>query len=143
MSPQIPPEPTTTSVHLPFDGGIERPPSRAEALEATWREYYRHAGEAPRNPAARDFLHHDLATALTRLIPADASVLEVGCGGGDLLAALPNARRQGIDYLPETIARARARHPGIGFEVEDALAPPADLPHRADAVICDRLCLQR
>ena len=74
------------------------------------------------------------------MIPADASVLEVGCGEGDLLAALPNARRQGIDYLPETIARARARHPGIGFEVEDAIAPPADLPHRADAVICDRLC---
>src|SRR5580704_12698346 len=110
MSPQIPPEPTTTSVHLPFDG-IERPPSRAEALEATWREYYRHAAEPPRNPAARDFLHHDLTAALARLIPADAAVLEVGCGEGDLLAGLPNARRRGIDYLPEAIARGRARHP--------------------------------
>jgi hypothetical protein len=66
-----------TSVHLPSDG-IERPTSRAEALEATWREYYRRAGEAPRHPAARDFLQHDLSTALARLIPADASVLEVG-----------------------------------------------------------------
>ena len=96
------PEPRT-SVHLPSDG-IERPPSRADALEATWREYYRRAAQAPRHPAARDFLHHDLGTALARLIPSDASVLEVGCGEGDLLAALP------------------------------------DLPHRADAVICDRLC---
>jgi len=118
----------------------ERPPSRAEALEATWREYYQRAGEAPRHPAARDFLHQDLITALARMIPTDASVLEVGCGEGDLLAALPNARRQGIDYLPETIARARSRHPDIGFEVEDAIAPPADLLQRADAVICDRLC---
>ena len=139
MAPQIPPEPTTTSVHLPPEGA-ERPPSRAEALEATWREYYRHAAEPPRNPAARDFLHQDLTAAFARLIPGDASVLEVGCGEGDLLAALPNARRQGIDYLPETVARGRTRHPEIGFEVEDALAPPADLLYRADAVICDRLC---
>ena len=119
---------------------VARPPSRAEALEATWRAYYQSASEAPRHPAARDFLHHDLQAALARLIPADASVLEVGCGEGDLLAALPNARRQGIDYLPETIARARARHPEIPFEVGDAIAPPGDLVPRADAVVCDRLC---
>jgi SAM-dependent methyltransferase len=118
----------------------DSPPSRTEALEATWREYYRRASEAPRHPAARDFLHLDLTAALARLIPSDASVLEVGCGEGDLLAALPNARRQGIDYLPETVARARARHPGIGFELGDAISPPPNLVHRADAVICDRLC---
>ena len=46
-------------------------------------------------------------------------MLEAGCGEGDLLAALPNARRMGIDYLPETIERARARHPDIRFEVGD------------------------
>ena len=119
---------------------IARPPSRAEALEATWRAYYQSAAEAPRHPAARDFLHRDLTEALARLIPVDASVLEVGCGEGDLLAALPNARRQGIDYLPETIGRARARHPEIAFEVGDAIAPPGDLVPRADAVVCDRLC---
>jgi SAM-dependent methyltransferase len=119
---------------------IARPPSRAEALEATWRAYYQSAAEAPRHPAARHFLHRDLEAALARLIPPDASVLEVGCGEGDLLAALPNARRQGIDYLPETIARARARHPEIAFEVGDAIAPAGDLVPRADAVVCDRLC---
>ena len=100
-------------------------PSRTEALEAAWREFYRAAGQAPPHPAARDFLHRDLTEALARLIPADAAVLEVGCGEGDLLAALPNARRMGIDYLPEVVARARARHPEIAFEVGDATAPGA------------------
>src|SRR6185312_3069151 len=73
-------------------------------------------------------------------VPSDASVLEVGCGEGDLLAALPNAHRQGIDYLPEVVARAKARHPEVAFEVGDAIAPPADVAARVDAVICDRLC---
>lgn len=124
----------------PLAAGDGRPPSRAEQLEATWREYYRSADEPPPHPAARDFLHRDLQEALARLIPADASVLEVGCGAGDLLAALPNERRHGIDYLPEVVARARQRHPHITFELGDAIAPPAEIAARADAVVCDRLC---
>ena len=131
---------TVPGPQAPPLGGDARPPSRAETLEATWREYYRHAAEPPRHPAARDFLHRDLQQALQRLIPSDASVLEVGCAGGDLLAALPNERRHGIDYLPEMVAQAQARHPEITFEVGDAVAAPADVAARADAVICDRLC---
>ena len=96
------------------------------------------------HPSARDFLHRDLKEAFARIIPADASVLEVGCGEGDLLAALPNARRMGIDYLPETIERARARHPDISFEVGDVTAAAAPRIGSTaagtwDAVICDRL----
>jgi SAM-dependent methyltransferase len=121
--------------------------SRAEALAAAWRAYYERAGEAPRHPAARDFLRDDVTAALARLIPADASVLEVGCGEGALLAALPNQHRAGVDYLPELVARARARHPDIAFDVADATAPedaaarlgPAGA-ERFDAVVCDRLC---
>ena len=119
-----------------------KPPSRTEALEATWREFYRRAGEAPRH-AGGDFLHQDLIAALGRMIPADASVLEVGCGEGELLAALSSGRRKGIDYLPEVIERARARHPEIAFEVGDATAVTAEIGpslDRFDAVICDRLC---
>jgi SAM-dependent methyltransferase len=125
---------------IDLGGASEAPPSRAEALEATWREFYRRAGEAPRHPAARDFLQQDLTAALARLVPDDASVLEVGCAEGDLLAALPNPRRKGSDYLPEVIARARARHPELAFEVADATADPRPSLERFDAVICDRLC---
>jgi SAM-dependent methyltransferase len=118
-------------------------PSRAEALEAAWREFHRTAGQAPPHPAARDFLQRDLTEALARMVPADAAVLEVGCGEGELLAALPNARRMGIDYLPEVVARARARHPDVAFEVGDATSGQGADPVALgtwDAVVCDRLC---
>jgi SAM-dependent methyltransferase len=124
-------------------------PSRSEALEAAWREYYRHAAEPPAHPQARDAMYRDLEGALARLIPSDASVLEAGSGGGDLLAFLPNSVKHGIDYLPEVVAAARARHPSLSFEVGDitsrsgsaatGAAPLAEV-RRFDAVVCDRLC---
>jgi len=86
-------------------------------------------------------MDRDLQGALARLIPADASVLEAGCGLGDLLAALPNAERQGIDWLPEIVERASARHPGIPFSVEDAAHQSGgDVRRTWDAIVCDRLC---
>jgi 2-polyprenyl-3-methyl-5-hydroxy-6-metoxy-1,4-benzoquinol methylase len=113
--------------------------SRSEALASAWREFYaRGDREGPRHPAARDFLADDLKQALARLIPPDASVLEVGSGAGDLLAALPNPVRTGVDARPEAVAAARARHPGIKFEHAEAPAL-GELP-RFDAIICDRLC---
>src|SRR5439155_1532135 len=50
-----------------------------------------------------------------------------------------------INYLPEVVERARARHPEIGFEVGDIVATAAARIEPAasgtwDAVICDRLC---
>jgi SAM-dependent methyltransferase len=116
------------------------PGSRAEALAVAWREYYAGAGQtSPSHPAARDFMHQDLRRALERLVPADASVLEVGCGAGDLLGALGGrAVRTGIDMLPEVIEEARRRHPDVTFQVAEA--PALEGLPRFDAVICDRLC---
>jgi len=125
------------------------PPSRSDALVASWRDFFLNGEDPPRHPAARDFMDRDLQSALARLIPADATVLEAGSGFGDLLASLPNGVRKGIDFLPEMVDRARARHPGITFDVDDACAPdpvlgpgaqPRSQSRGWDAIICDRLC---
>jgi SAM-dependent methyltransferase len=113
--------------------------SRSETLIAAWRAYYQRASrEAPAHPSARDFLNEDLAAALGRLVPEDASVLEVGCGTGRLLASLRNRVRAGVDMLPEVIEEARRAHPGISFDVAEA--PALEGVGRHDAVVCDRLC---
>src|SRR5262245_38559834 len=113
--------------------------TRSEALAEAWRDYFRRAAlEAPRHPAARDYLTEDPKAALGRLIPEDVSVLEVGCGAGDLLAGLPHRTRMGVDMMPEVVAEARRRHPEIRFETAEATALE-EVP-RFGAIVCDRLC---
>jgi len=62
--------------------------------------------------------------AIERLIkfavPEGASVLEIGCGTGDLLAALHPADGLGVDLSPRIVAVARGKHPHLRFEVADA-----------------------
>lgn len=50
----------------------------------------------------------------------DNSVLEVGCGSGDLLAGIAGNKKVGIDFSEEAIAWAKEKHAGIDFKVMDA-----------------------
>jgi SAM-dependent methyltransferase len=110
-----------------------------QGLTEAWQAYYRKAAiELPAHPAARGFLERDLRETLARWIPPDASVLDVGCGTGELLASLPNPDRVGIASPPEVAAEARRRHPGLAIEAAEIdNLPPG---RRFDAVICNRLC---
>jgi SAM-dependent methyltransferase len=75
---------------------------------------------------------------MSRLISREAKVLEVGTGGGHVLAALPNPVRHGIDVLPEAVDAARWLDPTMDVQVDDALT--FSRSERYDAIICDRLC---
>jgi SAM-dependent methyltransferase len=57
------------------------------------------------------------------LIPPGKRVLELGCGRGDLLAALEPSYGVGVDFAPHTIARANELHPGLTFVLGDAEDP--------------------
>jgi len=54
------------------------------------------------------------------LVPPGARVLEVGCGVGDLLAALEPSHGLGVDLSPALIERARAKYPRPGLRFEAA-----------------------
>lgn len=58
-----------------------------------------------------------LAHYYNLIVPADASVLEIGCGSGELLARLKAARKTGVDLSPKQIAAARRRVPEAQFHV--------------------------
>jgi SAM-dependent methyltransferase len=53
-------------------------------------------------------------------VPRGSSVIEIGCGVGDLLAELEPERGLGVDFSEEVIALARERHPQLEFRVADA-----------------------
>jgi ubiquinone/menaquinone biosynthesis C-methylase UbiE len=53
-------------------------------------------------------------------VPEGASVLELGCGPGDLLASLEPSRGVGIDFCETVVEHARSRHPDLTFLVADA-----------------------
>jgi len=72
------------------------------------------AGEAAR------WYHRLLERYYAFYIPPGQRVLEVGCGLGDLLAAVKPARGLGVDFSEATVELARIRHPELEFRVADA-----------------------
>jgi len=73
------------------------------------------AREARRGRLSRGY--HELVELVHRaIVPPGASVLELGAGEGDLLAALAPSDGVGVDVSPVMVAQARARHPGLRFE---------------------------
>jgi hypothetical protein len=67
------------------------------------------------------------------LIPPDASVLEVGCGSGELLKRINARRRVGIDLSEKRIALARENCPGCEFHAQAGEA--LDLGERFDCIV--------
>ncbi|HEY3488876.1 MAG TPA: bifunctional class I SAM-dependent methyltransferase/glycosyltransferase family 2 protein [Candidatus Deferrimicrobiaceae bacterium] len=59
-------------------------------------------------------------------VPPGASVLEIGCGSGELLNALTPSRGVGIDLSPVFVAQAKEKYPHLDFRVGDAESLPLD-----------------
>jgi len=70
------------------------------------------------------FYHKSLERYFSLIIPTGSRVLELGCGTGDLLAAVKPGYGVGVDFSPVTISIARTRYPDIHFregDIEDSL----------------------
>jgi len=71
------------------------------------------------------------------LVTPGLRVLEVGCGLGDLLAALEPSVGVGVDFSGEMIKRASKRYPGLRFVQADA--HELSLDEQFDAIILSDL----
>lgn len=76
--------------------------------------------------------------AFAQIVAANSRVLEIGCGHGDLLAALNTSRSVGVDFSPTRIEEARRRHPDIDFIVADGHELP-EIDEEFDYVILSDL----
>jgi SAM-dependent methyltransferase len=78
-----------------------------------------------------------VAQVMRFLVPRNKRVLEVGSGGGDLLAAVEPDYGVGIDVSAGMTELARARHPGLRFET--AAGERLDLGETFDYVLLSDL----
>lgn len=75
---------------------------------------------AKKDTAPARYYHGRLHKVYRSIIPPGASVIEIGCGSGELLAALSPERGVGVDFSPEMLELARHRHPHLRFIEADA-----------------------
>lgn len=93
----------------------------------------RMAPERPRWQARNAYYYEDQKRFFRFLVPKGLRVLEVGCGLGDLLAAVEPARGVGLDVSPRMVEEARKRHPSLEFVAADARA--ASLSETFDVIL--------
>ena len=91
--------------------------------------YTGHYSESPYLP---------LWQVIVSLVPPESSVLEIGCGTGQLAELLLEnglANYVGFDFSAAAIEIARERLPGVELSVDDARTSPL-VPLAADVIVC-------
>jgi len=95
------------------DEKLTAPPEPYAALAESFDELAARRVEPKRSTRG----YHRLIEAVHRsIVRPGASVLEIGSGNGDLLAAVEPARGLGVDVSEGMVELARSRHPGLRFE---------------------------
>ncbi len=101
------------------------------------RFYDDHAAQRDQWKRKNRYYHRALARYFSFIIPAGSRVLEIGCGTGELLAAVQPGYGVGVDFSPRMIDAARERFPGLTFLVDDAEA--LELDEKFDYIILSDL----
>src|SRR5436309_14437130 len=95
--------------------------SRDEGNKRAVRERFdRLAGERESWQRRNRYYYQDQQRFFRFLVPEGLRVLEVGCGLGDLLAALKPSPGVGIDLSEAMVKEASRRHPHLELRAADA-----------------------
>lgn len=84
------------------------------AYQQEHQQYWAMVTDAPQSKQSQ-YYRAQLQKIYQLLVPTGASVLELGCFNGDLLAALGPTRGVGIDFCSAVLRDARAKYPDIEF----------------------------
>jgi SAM-dependent methyltransferase len=95
------------------------------------------ASERDRWKRSNRYYYSELERICSRLIPPRKSVIEIGCGTGDLLRSLRPERGLGIDLSNGMIDVAKGKYPDIEFRQGDAEA--LELDEKFDYVVISDL----
>src|ERR1051325_4689427 len=124
--------------HLTFPHFPPMPPAAPNPLRLGLVEYFNKlAPERDRWTARNRYYHRELERAFSFLIPPGRSVLELGSGTGNLLAALRPSRGLGLDLSPAMTVIARNKFPQLEFRTGDL--EELDLDEKFDYVVLSDL----
>ncbi len=117
------------------DTGID---STDDGSDRFRRERVRFYNELCRNydkysSSPRSFYQRRIADVYRFLIPPKSTVIELGCGRGELLAAVDPETGVGIDFSDEMIVHAETKFPKLRFERQDI--GTLDLTEKFDFII--------
>lgn len=121
--------------HVNFPAHDPAPERYRSERRAHWNRVHAQQGAWTRAAAG---YHRRICDVFAQLVRPYGSVLEIGCGQGDLLGALTAPCRVGVDFSREALTRARAAYPGLQFVEADAHALPFQ-PGHFDVIILSDL----
>jgi SAM-dependent methyltransferase len=115
------------------------PDPAPERYRAARRDHWNrvHAAWGHRRTAAAGY-HQRLRQVFAQVVPSHGRVLEIGCGQGDLLAALRPRLGVGVDFSREALSSAGAAHRNLLFVEADGHSLPFR-PGAFDAIILSDL----
>jgi SAM-dependent methyltransferase len=106
------------------------------------REYFENTAHSRLQWEKRNrFYHKSLERYFTLIIPPGSSVLELGCGSGDLLAAVKPSFGLGVDFSHEMISIARSHYPDLYFVQGDIERFPLNTDQEAKTQQFDYIIL--
>src|SRR5579863_8011647 len=104
---------------LHVEGATEFDKRERQRLERRIEAYDAIAEWRHKRVVEHHYYSEQVRRLVTTLVLPGSRILEVGCGLGDLLAALDGPKRVGIDLSPKMIDLARQRHPELDLRVAD------------------------
>ncbi|MEX0865151.1 MAG: class I SAM-dependent methyltransferase [Acidimicrobiia bacterium] len=96
------------------------------AFQETRRAFWDRVWSKEGKSFASRHYHRRLSTIYRFIVPEGSSVLELGCGQGDLLAELRPKDGMGVDFSGQALEQARARHSALRFVEGDVHDTPID-----------------
>ena len=103
-----------------------------------YKEYFtKHSDNWVKYRKRRAYYWDSITEYCNYFIHKDSSVLEVGCGTGELLAAVKSENRTGIDFCEPLIKKAKENYPDIRFETMEA--ENIELKDKYDVIILSNL----
>ncbi|MCB0667253.1 MAG: glycosyltransferase [Saprospiraceae bacterium] len=80
------------------------------------KNYYQNIAEqSDRLKRKNKFYYRTLERLYTRIIPVGSTVLEIGCGTGDLLNAVRPGKGYGVDFAPKMVEIDKKKYPQFHF----------------------------